>query len=327
MKFYERAEIKDCLSYMRLLLNKDDNLAFERTINVPKRGVGPNTLQKIILEVREKGISFADSALDLIESGGLRGKVGISIKRFLNQLAQYRNALSSIPHQEVVDTLLNESGYIEMWKATSLEENRDRIDNIKELVRSLSEYNNLEEYLEHISLVADTDDRTDGNQVSVMTIHAAKGLEFDTVFLPGWEETIFPSNKSIEEQSLEEERRLAYVAITRAKENLHISYASNRMIYGDFQRSVPSRFINELPKKDCEFLGLHPSHSVPTFIEHPKKQAFAEKRELINCDIYVGKKVNHKKFGEGVVLSVHGDVIQIFFEEAGLKKVKQEFLL
>ena len=219
-----------------------------------------------------------------------------------------------------------------MWKNDDRHESRERIDNINELINSLSEYENLQEFLEYISLISDADNVAEDNRVNIMTIHAAKGLEFDTVFLPGWEEGVFPSSKSIEEKKesgLEEERRLAYVAITRAKRNLSISYACYRRIYGDFQASEISRFVNELPKDSYQLVNNYFNSSLASaqknaisFKDVRKENYKPVKKEKFS----VGTKVLHIKFGRGIVLSAEGDIKEIFFEKEGVKKIMSEFL-
>ena len=209
-KFYDRLEIKDCIGYIRLLVNKNDNLAFERVVNTPKRGVGNSALMGVLNVAKEQNISMFDAAKGIIGEKKVKGKAIESLNHFITLIEESNSNLGVGNHAGVVKVLLNKAGYIDMWKNDDRHESRERIDNINELINSLSEYENLQEFLEYISLISDADNVAEDNRVNIMTIHAAKGLEFDTVFLPGWEEGVFPSSKSIEEKKesgLEEERR------------------------------------------------------------------------------------------------------------------------
>ncbi|WHA05568.1 UvrD-helicase domain-containing protein [Candidatus Bandiella numerosa] len=331
-KFYDRLEIKDCIGYIRLLVNKNDNLAFERVVNTPKRGVGNSALMGVLNVAKEQNISMFDAAKGIIGEKKVKGKAIESLNHFITLIEESNSNLGVGNHAGVVKVLLNKAGYIDMWKNDDRHESRERIDNINELINSLSEYENLQEFLEYISLISDADNVAEDNRVNIMTIHAAKGLEFDTVFLPGWEEGVFPSSKSIEEKKesgLEEERRLAYVAITRAKRNLSISYACYRRIYGDFQASEISRFVNELPKDSYQLVNNYFNSSLASaqknaisFKDVRKENYKPVKKEKFS----VGTKVLHIKFGRGIVLSAEGDIKEIFFEKEGVKKIMSEFL-
>jgi DNA helicase-2/ATP-dependent DNA helicase PcrA len=331
-KFYDRLEIKDCIGYIRLLVNKNDNLAFERVVNTPKRGVGNSTIMGVLNVAKEQNISMFDAAKGMIGEKKVKGKAMESLNHFITSIEESNSNLGVGNHAGVVKVLLNKAGYIDMWKNDDKHESRERIDNINELINSLSEYENLQEFLEYISLISDADNVAEDNRVNIMTIHAAKGLEFDTVFLPGWEEGVFPSSKSIEEKKesgLEEERRLAYVAITRAKRNLSISYACYRRIYGDFQASEVSRFINELPKDSYQLVNNYFNSSLASaqknaisFKDVRKENYKPVKKEKFS----IGTKVSHIKFGRGIVLSAEGDIKEIFFEKEGVKKIMSEFL-
>lgn len=345
LKFYERAEIRDVIAYIRLLVNNSDNLAFERIINTPKRGVGTTTLQQIIFYSRERSKSFLHAAKDLIANKEIRGKPQETLTIFFNQLARFSEMLSlNVPHWQVVDIMLQETGYIDMWKNEATEESKERIDNIKELLGTLQDFNDLTEFLEHVSLVTDNDKEDGEGRVSVMTIHAAKGLEFETVFLPGWEEGLFPSQKSLDENgrtALEEERRLAYVAITRAKKNLYISYACNRRVYGSYQSTFPSRFIDELPSDSYEIIKNYGSYykrdkgsslrdELDSIINSADK-IFAVKNPepqeaLDQSKLRRGSRVFHQKFGYGIIIKIADSSAEVAFEKAGLKKVMVDYL-
>ncbi|MBS0236430.1 MAG: UvrD-helicase domain-containing protein [Proteobacteria bacterium] len=258
VKFYERQEIRDALGYARLIINQNDNLAFERIVNLPKRGVGAGALQSIVQYATNSQISMFRAASELLEANQLKGKMREPIAKFLTQVRNWSEMTKQMPHHNVVAQALTESGYIDMWRAERTTESKERLDNIKELLRSMEEYDNLTDYLEHISLLTDVDSMNNTNRVSIMTMHAAKGLEFRTVFLVGWEEGIFPSQRALQENgdaALEEERRLAYVGITRAKERLYITHALHRRHFsGYYQYNPPSCFLNELPAEHCQVI-------------------------------------------------------------------------
>jgi DNA helicase-2/ATP-dependent DNA helicase PcrA len=325
-KFYERTEIKDTLAYIRVLVNRDDSLAFERIINTPKRGVGNATLQEIHLLARNNNIPLIEAAEHLINNQQIKGKQALAISKLITNFNLWRQQLNEIPHWQIVENMLIEVGYIEMWKNEGTEDAKERVDNIKELIRALEEYNDLSEYLEHVSLISDADNISEDNKVNVMTMHAAKGLEFDTVFLPGWEEGIFPSQKAIDENgktAIEEERRLAYVGITRAKQNLYISHASNRRIYGSYQTSLPSRFIDELPEQHYEIVnnfGLN--YKTYKTISTPAPLSSSSD----NDNKRSGDRVFHIKFGYGKILNTSGNIAEVYFEKAGTKKVLSDYL-
>ena len=256
-KFYERAEIKDCVAYLRLIHQERDDLAFERIVNNPKRSIGDTTL-KIIHEFGKKNnLSLESAANKMLEQNLIKPKTKIGLSFFLNVLNKWRNDLNikKINHIKLLQIVLDESGYSAMLKNKKDLDNENRLENIKELLSAMKEFENLESFLEHVSLATSIDQEWDGEKINMMTMHAAKGLEFDVVFLPGWEEGLFPHQKSIEEKGqngLEEERRLAYVGITRAKKKAIISFSMNRFYQGDWIDSMASRFIDELPEKYIE---------------------------------------------------------------------------
>jgi DNA helicase-2/ATP-dependent DNA helicase PcrA len=256
-KFYERAEIKDCVAYLRLIHQEKDDLAFERIVNNPKRSIGDTTLKTIHEFGKENNLSLESAANKMLEQNLIKPKTKIGLSFFLNALNKWRNDLiiKKINHVKLLQTILDESGYSAMLKNKKDLDNENRLENIKELLSAMKEFENLESFLEHVSLATSIDQEWDGEKINMMTMHAAKGLEFDVVFLPGWEEGLFPHQKSIEEKGqngLEEERRLAYVGITRAKKKAIISFSMNRFYQGDWIDSMASRFIEELPEKHIE---------------------------------------------------------------------------
>jgi len=256
-KFYERSEIKDCVAYLRLIHQEKDDLAFERIVNNPKRSIGDTTLKTVHEFAKENNLSLEFASIKMIEKNLIKPKTKIGLSFFINSLRKWRNDLiiKKISHIKLLQVVLDESGYSAMLKNKKDVDNENRLENIKELLSAMKEFDNLESFLEHVSLATSIDQEWDGEKVNMMTMHAAKGLEFDVVFLPGWEEGLFPHQKSIEEKGqngLEEERRLAYVGITRAKKNAIISFSMNRFYQGDWIDSMASRFIDELPEKYLE---------------------------------------------------------------------------
>ena len=248
-RFFERAEIRDAHAYLRLILSEDDDLAFERIVNVPKRGIGDTSVQKILTIARENGVSAMQAVRALLGSDELQARTRTALSNFVRDLDRWRARAPEIPHWELTELVLEESGYTDMQKADRTS-GQTRLDNLKELVQSMQVFDSLTAYLEHVSLVMDLDRGDSADSVQIMTLHGAKGLEFPLVFLPGWEEGVFPSQRSIDEKGekgLEEERRLAYVGVTRAKQDARISFAANRLVYGRWTSQLPSRFVDELP--------------------------------------------------------------------------------
>ena len=256
-KFYERAEIKDCVAYLRLIYQEKDDLAFERIVNNPKRSIGESSLKSIHEYSKKYKICLESSSKKMIEENLIKPKAKIGLSSFLELIFKWRNDLKvkQINHVKLLQTVLDESGYSAMLKNKKDVDNENRLENIKELLSAMKEFDNLESFLEHVSLATSIDQEWDGEKVNMMTMHASKGLEFDVIFLPGWEEGLFPHQKSLEEKGqkgLEEERRLAYVGITRAKKKALISFSMNRFYQGDWIDSMASRFIEELPEKFLE---------------------------------------------------------------------------
>ena len=258
-RFYERMEIRDAMAYFRLAISVNDDLAFERIVNTPKRGLGNKAQQKIQIVAREEGVSLVEGARILLASKGLGGKGAVELAQLISGIDRWyaQIQVKAESHVELAEIILDESGYTTHWKNDKTPEAPGRLENLKELVKALEGFENLQGFLEHVSLIMDNEKQSDGAKISIMTLHAAKGLEFPMVFLPGWEDGLFPSQRSMDEsglKGLEEERRLAYVGVTRAEEVCTISFAANRRVYGQWQSALPSRFIDELPSEHVDVL-------------------------------------------------------------------------
>ena len=258
-RFYERMEIRDAMAYFRLAVSQDDDLAFERIVNTPKRGLGDKAVQTIQRTARENGVNLIEGARICVQGGAIKGKGGGALRELVQGLDRWHSQMLSEAdtHMELAEMILDESGYTGFWQNDKTPEAPGRLENLKELVKALENFENLQGFLEHVSLIMDNETEEQGEKVSIMTLHAAKGLEFPAVFLPGWEDGLFPSQRSMDEsgvKGLEEERRLAYVGITRAEQICTISFAANRRVYGQWQSSMPSRFIDELPENHVDVL-------------------------------------------------------------------------
>ena len=254
-RFYERAEIRDALAYLRVINSPADDLAFERIVNVPKRGLGDATVQMLHDHARKRRIPLFEAARAVVETDELKPKARGSLRELIRNFERWRVQREVTAHTELAEIVLDESGYTEMWQKDRSADAAGRLDNLKELIRSMEEFENLQGFLEHISLVMDRDGGADDQAVSLMTLHSAKGLEFDNVFLPGWEEGLFPSQRTLDEQGragLEEERRLAHVGLTRARRRAKLYFATNRRIHGTWSTTIPSRFLDELPAHNVE---------------------------------------------------------------------------
>ena len=352
MKFYERAEIKDALCYLRLIQQKNDDLAFERIINNPKRSIGDSTLKKLHDLSRTRNKNLFETADEILNEDELKPKTKESLKQFIKLVKTWTKLSEQLDHVQLLERVLDESGYTQMLINEKSPEAEARLENLKELRASMKNYGNLVEFLENISLQTSIDEEWEGEKINLMTIHAAKGLEFNCVFLPGWEEGLFPHQKSIEEkgdQAVQEERRLAYVALTRAKQRLFISFANNRKYYGnnnsnDWMPSMPSRFIDELDKQYLEINETAKDNDPDfefsqdfNFMEGKKSpgwKRYLQEKEKIKTINYtnnltnfkIGQGVEHETFGKGKVIHIDGNKLLINFKDSGEKKVIDKYL-
>ena len=350
-KFYEREEIKDAVAYLRLIANSSDDLAFLRIVNKPRRGIGEATLEKLSQMARDRHIPL----LEAIDWAELKPSVRSTLTDFKKNILRWRQMLADGETlSKVTDILLEESGYYTMWRMDKSADAPGRLENLKELVNVMNgEFENLNAFIEHASLVMDTENQVNQDLFTVMTLHASKGLEFDIVFLTGWEEGLFPHQKSLEENganALEEERRLAYVGLTRARKKAYISFAANRRVYGGWQNALPSRFIDELPYEHIDMISTVRQYDyTPKFSTKPSYQKWEEPAdEEVNNDFYewgkssgsfyddapkpakkskrLGKRVYHEKFGFGTVVGEEGEKLDVSFDRHGRKKILARFV-
>jgi DNA helicase-2/ATP-dependent DNA helicase PcrA len=326
LRFYERREIKDVIAYLRVIFNEDDDLALQRIINLPRRGIGNVTIKKLLQESSNTNSSLFVGLKRAVKLETLKGKSKESLTKFVEDVLRWKEFASHNKLEELVKDVLNDSGYLEMWKNEKTPDAASRVDNLKEFISSLDSFPSLSEFLEHVSLVSSNENSTlDKDMISIMTVHGAKGLEFDTVFIPGLEEGVFPSGRSIEERNgLEEERRLFYVAITRAKKDLYLSFANNRVIFGNFQSALPSRFLSELPQDTLQnsFVDNHYS----SFESDNNIVKNSSKNTLESSSGFLNKRIFHQKFGYGKVTEIREDKLEIVFEKAGQKTVMKNFV-
>jgi len=365
-RFYERAEIRDALAYLRVIAQPADDLAFERIVNTPKRGLGDKAIARIHGYARAARLPLLAAAAQMLDTHELTAQARRALGNLVGDFVRWRARLDELPHPELARLMLDESGYTAMLQADRSAESAGRLENLTELTRAMEEYDTLGAFLEHVSLVMENEEARDTEKVTIMTIHAAKGLEFGTVFLAGWEEGVFPSQRALDEggnASLEEERRLAYVAITRARHKCFIVHAANRRIYGQWTSSIPSRFVGELPDANVvhetsmsggESLwranwseradpfadvgrgvgrgpGWHRAVSGGAFERSAPRviEARASAVSLGNpgrSDMSVGLRVFHSKFGYGTVAEIEGNKLEIDFEHSGRKRVLDSFV-
>ncbi|MDY6858977.1 MAG: UvrD-helicase domain-containing protein [Pseudomonadota bacterium] len=365
-RFYERMEIRDAMAYFRVAVSPDDDLAFERIVNTPKRGLGDKAQQKMQAMARSNGVSLVEGARLLLAAKGLTGKGAAELKKLLDGIGRWHGAAldDRAGHIELAEMILEESGYTEHWQNDKTPEAPGRLENLKELVKALEQFENLQGFLEHVALIMDNETEETGAKISIMTLHGAKGLEFPAVFLPGWEDGLFPSQRSMDEtglKGLEEERRLAYVGITRAEKLCTISFAANRRVYGQWQSALPSRFIDELPEDHVDVLtppglygggygaagmqggieeraasaNVYNSPGWKRLQERSQTRPVSQPRESRNIVIdaqavssfTAGDRVFHQKFGYGTVMGIEGDKLDIEFDKAGAKKVVARFVV
>ena len=355
LRFYERKEIKDVIAYLRLINNISDDLAFERVINIPKRGIGKTTLSKINQIARLNNTSMFEASQNFI--GENKTKVNLEINDFINNILKWQKIKKNFDHIELAKVVLEDSNYIQYLeneaKNSKNPENLSRVDNINEFLESLKDFENLEGFLEHVGLVMENMANTDSQTISLMTMHGSKGLEFDYVFLAGWEEGVFPSQRSLDEsgtKGLEEERRLAYVALTRARKKIQISYVNqNRYSFASHDFNSPSRFISELPKESIElndskvimendFLNdfIDTENISNEYLTPGRKRMLENKKALVDWDfnqdissernLNANDRVFHKKFGIGIILNMDTDTADVEFTRHGIRKVYLKFL-
>jgi len=357
-RFYERMEIRDALAYARVVVQPDDDLAFERIVNTPKRGLGEAASQALHKTARSLQVPLSVAAARLGEADELKPRPRRALAELTESFRRWRSLLDGMPHPELMETVLEESGYVAMWQADRSADAPGRLDNLKELIRAMASFETLGGFLEHVSLVMETEARAGEDAVSLMTLHAAKGLEFDTVFLPGWEEGLFPHQRALDDggaAALEEERRLAYVGLTRARKRAIVSFAANRRVFDRWNAALPSRFVEELPDAHAEREaapglyagGFGERHGSGAFDERvwrgpsprmrpagpanppPLLEAQAELVATSRPDaerFRAGERVFHVKFGYGRIVAIEGNKLDVDFDKAGQKKVIDSFV-
>lgn len=366
-RFFERQEIRDAHAYLRLLRSDTDDLAFERIVNVPKRGIGATSVRKLQEAARAMNVSLEQATRQVIRTDEIRGKARSALRAFMLDLDRWRDEAQDTKHTEMAERILDQSGYTQMWRDNKDAKSQGRLENLKELIVAMAEFDTLDAYMEHVSLVLDVESGSSEAEVSLMTLHSAKGLEFPLVFLPGWEEGTFPSQRALDEAGmagLEEERRLAYVGITRAREQAKIYFAANRQVYGSWQSSLPSRFIDELPIEHVEveseanqynpslivdrvqddfaqsFREAQSSRTSPGWQRYQKnrQRQFGRAPKEIEghavrrpakgkkSNYEIGERIFHNKFGYGEIMETDGTKLTVEFDKAGEKMVLDGFV-
>lgn len=355
-KFYERQEIRDLLAYFRVIVQPADDLAFERIINKPARGIGAKSIEKFLDYAREHHLSMYDAVKQMLNNGLISGKSKAALSELIQLFEEWRTTVQAVNPEDLASQVLEDSGYLEMLKNDKSAEAPGRIENLKELIGVIGDkenYPTLADFLEHVSLVMDNDSTIDTNKVMLITLHSAKGLEFEVVFLPGWEDGLFPHQRSLDEggsSALEEERRLAYVAITRAKQRLYILTAYTRRIYGQRQTNIPSRFLNEIPPSCLEiinhanrcygdgyqnFSSYQQKPGISSYKETPQKNympsaeheySYEPTDEYTSPQNLKGSRVYHETFGYGYLMSIEGEKCEVYFDKHGRKKIMGSFL-
>ncbi|WP_332060462.1 ATP-dependent helicase [Bartonella sp. CB74] len=349
-RFYERMEIRDAMAYLRVVVQPADDLAFERIINTPKRGLGDATLRYLYESARARSIPLLSAAAEIIETDELKPKARSALRNIVEDFRRWQSMLQCTPHRELSEIILDESGYTAMWLEDRSPEAPTRLENLKEMIRSMEQFESLHSFLEHVALVMDSENNENMDAVNIMTLHSAKGLEFETVFLPGWEEGLFPHQRSLDEggrSGLEEERRLAYVGLTRAKKHLHIWFVSNRRVHGLWQSTLPSRFLDELPQEHIEVVEMETSYggygkprfkqqnpfynnySTPKW-KHAQKniegEIIAQSISDTPSNFSINDRIFHIKFGYGHISAIDGHKLTIMFDKAGEKRVLDNFV-
>ena len=337
-------EIRDAIAYFRIVYKNSDGLALERVLNTPKRGLGVATLQIVFKFARDANITLLDASRKIIETDELTPNARNSIKKFIEDIDRWKTKINKINHIELAKIILDESGYTKMWLNDKSIEAPGRLENLKELISALRDFSNMNEFIEHISLVMENERNYKFDMVNIMTMHAAKGLEFENVFLAGWDEGLFPHQKSLEEKGnkgLEEERRLAYVGITRGKKNVYISFAKRRFIHGTWNFSQPSRFLSELPKENIDtnedFFQEEDSFIVDqdeyeNRVRNPNRLLFKNKENLLEnknsfeseYKFKIGDEIFHEKYGYGTIKYIVDGKYEIVFDKLNKTKIVLE---
>lgn len=329
-RFYERQEIRDVIAYLRLVCHPDDSMALERIINVPRRGIGQSTVNQLHSLALESGISCFQAISQLSSSQDVRPSTRKALDEFVSDINRWRVDMSGLPPFKLAEKIVSESGYKAALQQSKLPDSKSRLENVKELIQSLEHFQTLQEFLEHVGLVSENSQQTESeDMVTLMTLHSAKGQEFDTVYLCGWEEGLFPNPISVQEGNLEEERRLAYVGITRAKRRAFITFSSQRLVYNQWQSTVPSRFISEIPKENVVASQSYRKQGNVScfFSKNAVGRQSGEESQVFKVRLpSIGAHVSHNQYGNGVVIDTTTSSVEVDFDDFGRKKIIPEFL-